>query len=88
MNTTDIDIIKDVRSFIKSHFLFNSLECVIDENTSFMDAGILDSTGILELIAFLQKNYNITIEDNEMLPENLDTLSSISRYVKGKLQAS
>ncbi|MBN1600322.1 MAG: acyl carrier protein [Chitinispirillaceae bacterium] len=85
MNSTDIDVVKDVRSFIETHFLFSS-GSAIEENTSFMECGILDSTGILELISFLQENYKITIEDEEMLPENLDSLSSISMFVKGKLQ--
>ncbi len=86
MNTTEIDIIKDVRDFIQSRFLFNAHESVIAEDASFLESGIIDSTGILELIAFLQDQYKITIEDHEMLPDNLDSLSRISRYVKSKLQ--
>jgi acyl carrier protein len=86
MNTTEIDIITDVREFIKSNFLFNAHESVIGEDASFLECGIIDSTGILELIAFLQNQYKITIEDYEMLPENLDSLSKISRYIRSKLQ--
>jgi acyl carrier protein len=87
MDNIDIDVAKDVKKFIESRFLFNSFECTIDEDTSFMESGIVDSTGILELIAFLQEQYHITIEDNEMLPQNLDSLSSISKYIKSKLCA-
>jgi acyl carrier protein len=88
MDNIDIDIEKDVKKFIESRFLFNAFECTIDEDTSFMESGIIDSTGILELIAFLQDQYKITIEDHEMLPQNLDSLSSISKYIKSKLSAS
>jgi acyl carrier protein len=87
MNNTTIDVVNDVRNFIQAHFLLNAFECSIDENTSFMESGIIDSTGILELVSFLQEKYAITIEEGEMNPGNLDSLSRVSAYVGGKLES-
>lgn len=49
-----------------------------------MESGIMDSTGILELVSYLQEKYNITVKEEEMLPENLDSLSCVSNYIKKK----
>ena len=51
---------------------------------SFMENGIIDSTGILELIDFTEETYGISINDNELLPENLDSLDNISRFILSK----
>lgn len=88
MDNASIDIAGDVRNFIQSHFLLNSSECTIEETSSFMENGIIDSTGILELVTFLQEKYKITVEEDEMQPQNLDSLSSVSNYIRSKLTAS
>ncbi|HEX2956679.1 MAG TPA: acyl carrier protein [Chitinispirillaceae bacterium] len=85
MDNTTVDIVNEIRTFITSHFLLNAFECPLDEHTSFMESGIIDSTGILELISFLQEKYAITIEEGEMNPSNLDTLSRVSAYISRKL---
>ena len=54
-------------------------------DTSFLSAGVIDSTGVLELIAFLEQTYRIKVRDEEMIPENLDSLNNIERFVRGKL---
>ena len=79
------EIIGTVKKFIIDNFLFGQEDNPIMENDSFMGKGIIDSTGILELIDFLEEEYEIAIEDNELLPENLDSLSNIGRFVKAKL---
>ena len=50
-----------------------------------MEAGIIDSTGVLELIMFLEETYMIKIEDNELVPENFDNLQNVARYLGKKL---
>jgi acyl carrier protein len=52
---------------------------------SLIERGVIDSTGVLELVAFLQSRYGITIEDNELVPDNLDTLDRIATFVQAKL---
>ncbi len=51
---------------------------------SFLDAGLLDSTGVLELVQYLEERFELTIEDHEIVPANLDSLAAIVRYVENK----
>lgn len=74
-------IITSVKEFIVNNFLFGQEDDPISENDSFMGKGIIDSTGILELIDFAEETYGISINDNELLPENLDSLDNISRFI-------
>ncbi len=76
--------IETVRKFIVENFLFGEGEKLKDE-TSFLNSDIIDSTGILELIAFLEETYDFNIEDAEMVPENFDSLINISSYLTRKL---
>ena len=75
-----------LRGFIKENFLFGR-EPDFSDDDSFLEMGLIDSTGVLELISFLEESYSITVEDEEMLPENLDSLAAIEAYVKGKQAA-
>lgn len=79
--------IDSVRGFVVENFLFGDGEALKD-NTSFMEEGIIDSTGILELVMFLEETYNIKIEDDELVPENMDNLNNISKYLDRKLNQS
>jgi acyl carrier protein len=54
-------------------------------DTSFLEKGIVDSTGILELVAFLEETFNIKVEDEELVPENLDSVSNLVKFVSQKL---
>ena len=64
-----MDHMENIRNFIIENFLFGDGEKLGNE-TSFLDSGIIDSTGILELVAFIEENFDINIDDTEMLPEN------------------
>lgn len=74
-------VMAGVKEFIINNFLFGQEDEPIAEKDSFMGKGIIDSTGILELIDFTEETYSISIEDNELLPENLDSLDNISRFI-------
>lgn len=76
-----------VKKFVIENFLFGDGED-LQENTSFLDEGIIDSTGILELIFFLEETYSIKIEDDELVPENLDSLNNISKFLEKKIQSA
>jgi len=78
--------IDTVREFIIENFLFGDGQQLQDD-TSFMESGIIDSTGILELITFLEEKYEIKIEDDELIPENLDNLQNVARFVDRKVDA-
>lgn len=74
-----------IRSFIVDTFMFGDEDGFAYE-TSLMEAGIMDSTGVLELVAFLENEFGINVEDEELIPENLDSLDALSRYVARKLK--
>ena len=77
--------IKDkIRVFIVENFLFGNEEA-LQEDTSFLDAGIIDSTGILELVSFVEEEFSISVEDEELVPENLDSINNVVTYLKKKM---
>ena len=81
-----MNYLKTVREFVVENFLFGDGD-QLQEETSFMESGIIDSTGILELITFLEEKYEIKIEDDELIPENLDNLQNVARFVDRKVEA-
>ena len=78
-----MEYVQVVRKFIVENFLFGDDEN-LEDNTSFLDSSILDSTGILELVAFLEETYGIVVDDAEMIPENMDSLLNISSFLARK----
>ena len=81
-------IVEEVREFILQTILIGVAEEPLSANDSFLQKGILDSTGVLELVGFLEQRYLITCADHEITPENLDSLSAISRFVQRKISAN
>jgi acyl carrier protein len=81
---SDDDISSRIWSFIVENFLFGE-ERELDGSASLLESGILDSTGVLELVSFLETNFRIQVADTEMVVENLDSLENISRFVSAKL---
>jgi acyl carrier protein len=72
-----------VREFIVENFLFGDAGR-LNDTTSFLHSGILDSTGILKLVAFLEETFGVAVQDDELVPENLDTLRNIERFLGRK----
>ena len=77
------EIKNKVREYIVENFLFGE-DDNLEDNTSFLEEGIIDSTGILELVTFLEEAFSISVKDEELIPENLDSLNSIGAYLEGK----
>ncbi|MET0028130.1 MAG: acyl carrier protein [Candidatus Thiodiazotropha sp.] len=77
---------EQIRNYILENYLFTDDQSALDSNDSFLDKGILDSTGILEVIYFLEDEFGIKVEDTEMVPENLDSVNNIVAFV-GKKKA-
>lgn len=80
-----IDIKGTVRAYIEENFLMGGNLQFADAD-SFVERHVVDSTGFLELVTFLEDTWGLTVEDDEMLPENLDSLDAIDAYVRRKLQ--
>ncbi len=76
-----------VREFIKENFMFREDRTEIRDEESLLEAGLIDSTGVLELVAFIEGEFGIEMSDSEIVPENLDSIETIVRYVGCKLQA-
>lgn len=72
-----------IRTFLTTNFYLPDPEALADE-ASLLDQGIIDSTGVLEVIGFLEDTFHITIDDSEMLPENLDSIGQIAAFVQRK----
>jgi len=79
-----MEVAEVVREFIIEYFLFGDDEN-LNSHTSFIEDGIVDSTGILELVAFLEETFSIHVEDEALIPENLDCISNVERYVLSKM---
>ena len=81
---TNMSIKQQIREYITENILFGDGD-VIEENVSFQESGILDSTGILGLISFVEDQFGIEISDDELDPEKLGTLSKLSNFVAKKM---
>lgn len=78
-------ISKRIRDFLFLNFLFGYQENDLDDDASFLEFGLLDSTGILELIAFIEEEFEIDIDDTEIIPENMDSINKVGRFVSRRL---
>ena len=79
-----MNYVQEVRDFVVTTFLFGA-GGELQDDTSFMDSGTIDSTGILELITFLETTYQIKVSNEEMIPQNLDTVNRVAQFLTRKL---
>ena len=77
---------QEIRQFISDNFLFGDLATELSNDDSLLYRGIIDSTGALELITFLQDMYEIKILDDELLPQNLDSVNGLVQFINRKVQ--
>lgn len=73
-----------VRGFVVSNFLLGEAGGLQDD-TSFLESGIIDSTGVLELVAFLEGTFRLKVASEELIPENLDSVNRVSQFITRKL---
>jgi acyl carrier protein len=77
-------ILSRVRAFIEENFLFREDMAGLSDGDSLLENGVMDSTGILELVAFLESEFAIQMSDADIVPENLDSIASIAAYLERK----
>jgi acyl carrier protein len=77
----------EIREFVISNFLFGQRRGSLQDDESFLENGIIDSTGVLELVAFLEQRFGIAVGDRELIPENLDSVTNAAGFVARKLAA-
>ncbi len=81
------DVKSQVRKFIMDNFVMGSNAPSFADGDSFIEHHIIDSTGFLELVSYLEETYGLTVEDDEMTPDHLDSLDNIEAYVRQKKSA-
>lgn len=74
----------EVRRYVVEHLLFGRGEVELRGETSFLESGIIDSTGVLELVQFLEETFHVKVEDEDLIPANLDSVSALTRFVESK----
>jgi acyl carrier protein len=79
------DIERDIKTFLNTNFPLYDEEKV-DREQSLVESGVIDSLGILELVEFIEETYELRIPEDELLPENLDSLANVTRYLTGKVE--
>jgi len=80
-------LLQAIRKFVIDNYLFGE-EGKLGDEDSFMETGIIDSTGILELVRFLESTYRVKVADEELIPDNLDSVNKIVSFIQAKQSAS
>ena len=73
------------RKFIFDNFLFDAEDEELGNDDSFLDQGIIDSTGVLELVEWLEDEFDIVVDDEELIPENLDSINNLVAFIVKKI---
>lgn len=85
LETSAIVLVREqVRDFVCTNFLFNSA-APIDDDSSLIERGIIDETGVLELVMFVEETYGIQVDEVDLIPENFDSIDRISSYIAERL---
>jgi acyl carrier protein len=74
-----------IRTYIMDNILLGSADQSIADNDSFLEKGIIDSTGILELVAFVEDEFEIEVGDEELIPDNFDSIEKLAAYTRRKI---
>jgi acyl carrier protein len=88
VSVLSIDFIKQqIVEFIGANFLYDGAMLDLGDDDSLVENGIVDQTGIIELVLFVEDTYNFQVPESDLTPENFDTISAIARYVSQRLRA-
>ena len=82
---TDIQIKPKLNAFIRDKFLKGDKNVVLNDHDSFLEKGIIDSTGVLELVDYIEEAFEIKIDDEELIPDNLDSLDKLKKFISKKV---
>lgn len=75
-----------IRTYIAENILFSGHKYPYSDETSFLNEGVLDSMNVLQLVTYVEKHFAINVEDDEIVPDNFDSVSKLAGYIRGKLQ--
>lgn len=85
-DVVDVELLRaQIRDFIQQNFLFGDDGSRLDDAAPLIERGILDATGVVELVLFLEETYGITVAESELQPDHFETVDAIVAYAAGKL---
>ena len=84
----EAEIESTIRAFIEDNFLYRTEQAQLSDSESLLEAGLVDSTGVLELVDFLETEFQIRMADEEIAPANLDSIKAIVTYIKARRPAA
>jgi len=79
-----LDIRKEIRSYILDNFMIGRENEELSDSDSLLSKGVIDSTGVVELVGYLEENFQIAVEDDELVPDNFDTVNNLVGYIQKK----
>jgi len=79
-----VSVEAEVRQYVMENLLFGRSDVELRGDTSFLESGIIDSTGVLELVQFLEEKFQVKVEDEDLIPANLDSVNALTRFVENK----
>ncbi len=79
-----MEIREQLREFIIENFLFGSEDNGLNDDDSFLETGIIDSTGILELVSFIEEKFEFEVDDEDLVPDNFDSVNKLVSYIEKK----
>jgi len=83
--TQSIVLEEQIRQYVADNFLFSDDGYPLSDDASFLEEGIVDSTGVLELVMFVEETFDLTVEDQEIVPENFDSVGQLAAYIRRKM---
>jgi acyl carrier protein len=84
MVTESTKIREQLRRYIAENLLFSDKEYPFEDDASFLKNGVVDSTGVMELVAYVEKKFGLTVDPKEVVPDNFDSIKNLTGYIKRK----
>jgi acyl carrier protein len=81
----DLDIKNNITGYVEKTFLLGLSNKSLQDNDSFLDKGIVDSTGILEIVSYIEEAFDIEVQDEELVPDNFDSINKLTEYISRKI---
>lgn len=79
-----VSVKSEIRAFLVEYFLYGQNDETLGDDVSLLEKGIIDSTGVLELVSFVEEKYGVVVGDDDIIPENFDSINSLVGYVESK----
>jgi acyl carrier protein len=86
--TNEKELHIQIRNFVIESFLMGDASSMLPDQDSFLESGTIDSTGVLEVVTWLEETFNIKVADTDLIPENLDSVHNLAKYVQRKSHAT